>query len=161
MNTKKILAGLGALAVAAFVAVTIAQAASTIDLTTGGGQSVRPASAPTPVILQKTVDFSVTNAASGGTFYVLRLPGTCMVERVFYRVVTGNGTGANVTIGDNASATAFTDTVQIGTNSSGAVSASNQYNSASTYVTLTAGTAITAAKLDIRVQAVILGESVP
>ncbi len=148
--------------------VTVMAFAAAVDLTTGS-TAARMTGSPTPVILEKTIDFATAGVVTGDVVKVIYLPADTKVEEVFYRMVTANvGVGTNapaastVNIGDTTTAAKWASALDLNTASAGGAvnSASNVFYSAadSVKVTLTGGTPI-AGKLLIKVHALLYGET--
>lgn len=53
------------------------------------------------------IDFSTRNAAIGDVVQAIKVPANCHVSRVYWYVVSGQASVANVTIGDGADADGF------------------------------------------------------
>jgi len=121
--------------VAIMAAFSVSQAA-TVDLTTGT-VAVRMAGAPTPVILEKTVDFATAGAVTGDVVRAICLPAGTKVDEVYFKVLTSNLVASTVNIGDATTAAKW-GSVDAVTVTSGAVnSASNVFYTATGYINLT------------------------
>ena len=117
MNIRLITASLLA-SVMALVAATFVTA-ETIDMTQGGpGQYLAKGR---PVIVERTLDFTVQNVASGDVVQVISLDSSTMIDTVHYSVTAGEGALLTFAIGDNANSTQYVGTVN-GSNTTAGVS---------------------------------------
>lgn len=152
------LAGFVALVLAVlamFALVVPLQAATTNDQTVGS--AVIPGGAKTPVVLKGTASFATTAAVSNDVYKVIALPAPFLVERVFYKIATGEGTDATllVDIGYTDNATQYASGVASSNSTSGAVSALTSNHLVTTsgkYITVKAQGAGDAAVVDVEVQ---------
>lgn len=134
MNIRIIIASTLAAVVALFAASTVT--AETFDLTQGGpGQYLAKGR---PIVVERNLDFTVQNVASGDVVRAIQLDANTQVDRVHYSVTTGEGALLTFAVGDNANATQYVAAVN-GSNTTAGISVANnaKYYSATNTLSLT------------------------
>ena len=122
-------------AVIALAALTFTSA-ETIDMTQGGPGPYLAKGRP--IIVERTLDFTVQNVVSGDVVIAVNLDANTQVDRVHYSVTTGEGALLTFAIGDSANSTQYVGSVN-GSNTTASISVANnaKYYSATNDLRLT------------------------